>query len=517
MSRQQPPSLTDFLAPRHWPTWFVLGLFWIIAWLPLSWRLALGSGIGRLLYRLTKRRRYITEVNIRLCFPELSPAQQQQLVRQCFIENGIGLLETTTGWIRKPEDFRHMMEVRGQEKFQQALQQGRGVLLLGAHYTTLDFSANLIAMHHPIGVTFRPQKNPLFNAFMLRGRLRNCDGVFDRHDLRGAFRHLKQGKVLWYAPDQDYGPEHAVFAPFFGVSAATITAATRFARVNNSPVFVVRHHRVAGKVPYVGEYIPLPEEFPTGDDVADASIINQHLEAAIRMYPAQYLWMHRRFKTRPAGQIDSPYIELKTPRRKLAQEELATLCGLPTPLACGVFNIGPGLMLQVLPLKAGWRRRPVMDFDRQAKALKAAGLSRLTPETIYILNDAALAAVSFLIPEGRLLGDIDRIGAGTGKQLASCLARFHDKGFMFTEFSGDSLLWDGKDFHAMQPLASKRFPSSLCYADRAANVLMVLDWLAVGTADAQTFIGHYSETAGLTHNAAFRTWLDKLGGMREKG
>src|SRR5690606_28383722 len=132
-----------------------------------------------------------------------------------------------------------------------------------------------------------------FGAFMLRGRLRNCDGVFDRNDIRGAFRHLKRGKVLWYAPDQDYGPEQAVYAPFFGRLAATITASTRFAAVNDSAVFVVRHHRLTRKKKYVLEYIPVPSPFPSGDEVADATLVNQMLEQLIRMDPAQYLWMHK--------------------------------------------------------------------------------------------------------------------------------------------------------------------------------------------------------------------------------
>jgi len=115
----------------------------------------------------------------------------------------------------------------------------------------------------------------------LRGRLRNCNGVFDRKDIRGAFKHLRQGKILWYAPDQDYGPEQAVYAPFFGQPAATITAGSRFAAFNNSPVVLVRHHRLARKPVYVIEFIPVPEPFPGTDDVADATLINRMLEDAI--------------------------------------------------------------------------------------------------------------------------------------------------------------------------------------------------------------------------------------------
>ena len=170
------------------------------------------------------------------------------LVRRCFIENGIGLIETATGWVRPPAHFKEQLMISGAHHMEEALAKGKGVLMLGAHYTTLDFSANLLSQHFPFAVTYRAHNNPLFDAFMLRGRLRNCNGVFDRKDIRGAFRHLRQGKILWYAPDQDYGPEQAVYAPFFGVPAATITAGSRFAAFNNSPALLVRHHRLAQRL-----------------------------------------------------------------------------------------------------------------------------------------------------------------------------------------------------------------------------------------------------------------------------
>src|SRR5690606_31870832 len=159
---------------------------------------------------------YITMINIARCFPELSAARQQALVKRCFIDNGIGLIETASGWVRPPAHFLDRLVMKGTEHLDAALAKGKGVLMLGAHYSTLDFGANLLSVHYPFAVTYRAHSNPLFDAFMLRGRLSNCNGVFDRRDIRGAFRHLRQGKILWYAPDQDYGPEQAVFVPFFG-------------------------------------------------------------------------------------------------------------------------------------------------------------------------------------------------------------------------------------------------------------------------------------------------------------
>ena len=159
VQEQSIPALSNFLAPKYWPTWIGIGLFAGIAFLPFRLRLFCGSCLGLFLFTFAKERRYITETNIAIC------------------------------------------------------------------YTTLDFSANLFSLQIPFAVTYRPHKNALFDAFMLRGRLKNCNGVFDRYDIRGTIRHLKKNNIIWYAPDQDYGEDHAVYAPFFGRTAATITAA----------------------------------------------------------------------------------------------------------------------------------------------------------------------------------------------------------------------------------------------------------------------------------------------------
>src|SRR5690606_11389972 len=210
-----PPPYSQFLAPRHWPTWLGIGLLCLAALAPLRARLWLGARLGDLTRRFARERRYITQVNIARCFPELNATERTALVRRSFQENGIGLVETACGWIRPASRFKPLSVLRNGELIEAALTQGRGVLFLGAHYTTLDFAANLLSQYFPFAVTYRAHKNPLFDAFMLRGRLRNCNGVFDRNDVRGALRHLRQGKILWYAPDQDYGPEQSVYAPFF--------------------------------------------------------------------------------------------------------------------------------------------------------------------------------------------------------------------------------------------------------------------------------------------------------------
>lgn len=402
-----PPAFRAFLAPKHWPTWLGIGLLCLSAWLPYRARMAIGSGIGLVLHALARERRYITRTNIDLCFPELSEAERRKLVRDTFIANGIGLIETATGWVRPPGFLTDHVDFIGLDVLLNAKAQGRGVLMLGAHYSTLDFGANLLSLTCPFAVTYRPHRNPLFDAFMQRGRQRNCNGVFDRNDLRGALRHLKRGEVLWYAPDQDYGPEHAVYAPFFGRRAATITTPARIAAVNRSPVIFVRHHRREDRFGYELEFTALDGDFPSGDDVRDASLINRHLEAAIRHYPQQYLWMHKRFKTQPGGKPQSPYVGVKTPVRRLSAARYAELTAGARPLdlpgdgAGSVMELPGGLRLRLFPgapgrlrrrAHAAWRR------DAEARQRRLRGEADITVDSLFPVPALGLTAMTYHPP-----------------------------------------------------------------------------------------------------------------------
>ena len=176
MTNKAPPY-SDFLAPRYWPTWLGIGLLCLAALTGFRARMMLGSALGWLSWKLARERRYITSVNISICFPELDAKAQANLVKNSFLENGIGLVETACGWIRSPRQFISIGELRGAQALQDALNLGRGVVLFGGHYSTLDFWANILSQYFPFAVTYRAHKNPLFDAFMLRGRQQNCNGV----------------------------------------------------------------------------------------------------------------------------------------------------------------------------------------------------------------------------------------------------------------------------------------------------------------------------------------------------
>lgn len=297
--------LRDFLAPRYWLTWLGFGCIWLTAQLPFSLQMCIGHGLGLLSFRFAHERRHICETNIALCFPELGAAERARLVRDTFISNGIGVMEVGLAWCRRPQDFRSRVSVHGLENLQQAAAQGKGVLLVCAHFTTLEFAGSLLSLFHPMDVTYRPHKNPLFETLMYRARNRLYGAVIERGDVRSALRSLQQGHTMWYAPDQDYGRRHSVFVKFFGVPAATITATSRFASFNDSRVVFFSHYRSADNSRYHLHFAPALTAYPCGDEALDAQRINDIVEAAVRQHPEQYLWLHKRFKTQE--QDSNPY------------------------------------------------------------------------------------------------------------------------------------------------------------------------------------------------------------------
>jgi KDO2-lipid IV(A) lauroyltransferase len=273
-----------------------------IVLLPRPMQYGLGRVLGKILYRFGKRRRHIAEVNVALCFPELSKDEQHSLVKKVFAENAIGFIETAVSWFRKPSYSYQHITVEGLEHLEAAKKLGRGVILVGSHFSTLDLGGLLVTAHTKLDASYRPQKNKLINDVMIKSRQGFLDRVINHRNMREVLKSLKDGHVLWYAPDQDYGRKVSVFAPFFGINAATIKFTAKLAKFNNSPVVILGHYRKADDSGYVVSYSKALEGFPSGDDVADATQVNEGIEREIRKCPEQYMWVHRRFKTRPEGE-----------------------------------------------------------------------------------------------------------------------------------------------------------------------------------------------------------------------
>lgn len=286
--------------PRYWPTWLGVAILRLVAALPFKAKLIAGKGFGLLGLKLIKRRRHIVETNVRLCFPELDAAQQQQMVRDIFIANGVGFFEIAWGWWASNDDIRHRYDVVGLEHFEAARAQG-GVLLVGAHFTHLDLCGLMINDATEIDVIYRKNNNPVMEYVITKGRQKAFENVLERSDMRTIIRKLREGRAIWYSPDQDFGRNQAVFAPFFGIEAATLVTTSRLAKMGRAKPVGIAHYRDPITHRYRIVFTPVSDEFPSGDDTRDATIINAMLEDAIRVQPDQYMWVHRRFKTRPIG------------------------------------------------------------------------------------------------------------------------------------------------------------------------------------------------------------------------
>lgn len=302
----KPTFSLNLLHPRHWLTWLLIGLFRLAVYLPFSWQLSIGKYIGLLIHKVLKSRRHIAKVNIGLCFPDKSEAEQSDLVRQVFINNGIGLMETMMAWFLPPERMASRTTFTGFEKVHDYMKQGRGVLLLGAHYSMLDLAGALSCTQIPVSISYRHQDNAVMNYLMEKSRRKYLEQCLDRKDIRGFIRTLKSGRALWYAQDQDYGRKNSVFVDFFGVPTATITATSRIARVSGAIVLPVTFFRKADNSGYeISIHDPL--HIPSGDDKADAQVANHFLEEQLRQHPDQYLWVHKRFKTHPDESLESNF------------------------------------------------------------------------------------------------------------------------------------------------------------------------------------------------------------------
>jgi KDO2-lipid IV(A) lauroyltransferase len=258
---------------------------------------------GRLAVHLNPERRRIAATNIALCFPELDPAAQKALVRANLCDVGMMLAEFALGWMGSDRAIAKVpVTVDGLEHLEAARAAGRGVLLVGGHFSHLELSARLVSSRIRIAGMYRRMDSEVFEFAVLRSRLHYADAMFDKDDIRGTVRYLKAGGTLWYAPDQDMRSKDNVFVPFFGVPAATITATHHLARLSNALVIPFYHRRLPGDAGYAMRLGAPLEDFPSDDAARDTERVNAQIEQMAREAPEQYLWVHKRFKTRPPGE-----------------------------------------------------------------------------------------------------------------------------------------------------------------------------------------------------------------------
>jgi Kdo2-lipid IVA lauroyltransferase/acyltransferase len=285
----------EFLLPKYWMTWVGLGVMRGVEMLPLAVQLQVGNALGMLLRRLPLPHIRIARRNIDLCLPELSEQQRADLLDRHCRSLGIGLCETANTWWSSDKRLNEIADIQGLHHLHAALAKGRGAILVGAHFTTLEISTRILGTVVPLNVVYRPSKNALLTHTMYTSFCRNGYPIaYD--DIRAMIRALRKNEAVWYAPDQSYRNKGAVMAKFFGIPAASNTGTSRLARISGAAVMTYFGERLPGNAGYrVVIGAPL-ENFPGPDPTADVERYHQLLEAEIRRIPEQYLWVHRRFK-----------------------------------------------------------------------------------------------------------------------------------------------------------------------------------------------------------------------------
>ena len=272
-----------------------------VARLPWKVQCVLGAAAGWVLYRCMRRRREIAHTNLGCCFPDLDEASRARIVRRHFRSLGHGLVETAMAWWGNDEQIAARSRILGSEHLVAALSHGRGVILVGGHFTTFEIGGRILTSRFEAGATYRPHNDPRSDSVLRAGRGRYLSTLISRHDIRDMLRHLRKNRILWFAPDQNYNGKRRVFARFFAERAATTTATSWLAQRSGAKTVPFASYRRADDSGWDVVLEPAIEGFPVGDDVADAERLNAVLEAQVERSIEQYLWVHRRFKTRPPG------------------------------------------------------------------------------------------------------------------------------------------------------------------------------------------------------------------------
>lgn len=252
----------------------------VMAKLPFKWGMFVGSQLGNLLRIVAAKRRRITQVNIKLCFPELNQLEQTTLLKDIFIANGIGLVETAWAHYGDKSMFDDKVEIKGQHLLDNALAQGKGVILLGAHFSTLDLGGLLFSYTNvALNTLYRKHNNPTLDQAIIEGRSRYCEPI-ERKNMRLVIRKLKDNQCIWFAPDQDLNATGCVFVNFFGQTASTVTATSNLVRFNHSPIITLAHYRKPDNSGYILEFSEV-EPCDSNDKLAFAQAVNNSIDQAV--------------------------------------------------------------------------------------------------------------------------------------------------------------------------------------------------------------------------------------------
>ena len=295
---------TPLWSPRYWPSWLAVGLIRGLGLLPFPLLWLLGMGLGRLAGRLARERRAVARINLGLCLPEASPGEREALISRHFGYLGVAALTQGLVWGASRQRLARLVRIHHRDYFDQARAQGRNLILLVPHFVGLELGgAAFTALVHPGMYMYQRIRDPVIDRQMRASRVRfGALSIERQDDLKGLVREMRRGIPFFYLPDQDAGRQRGIFAPFCGIPAATVPTLGRFAKLADAlvlPLFAA--YRPWGRGLDLSFGPPLAP-FPSGDPARDTATMNGVIEAQVHAMPAQYFWVHRRFKTRPPGE-----------------------------------------------------------------------------------------------------------------------------------------------------------------------------------------------------------------------
>lgn len=285
-----------FYLPQRWPMWAALWLLKSLARRDYPSLLRFGGRLGDLARRLPLPQRKVVRRNLELCFPEMAATERQRLLEAHFREAGISLPETALAWFAPREKLLSLVRFEGLEEFDRLTASGQGVILLAAHFTTLEIGARFITAAREVHAVYKPSSDPLLSEFFKKYRGAVAASMIASDDIRAMVRVLRAGGAVWYAPDQAFRGKGAEMVPLFGVPVATNTATSRLARMTGARVMPYFVERLPGDEGYLVRIEKPLEHFPSDDSIADTARHHALIEAEARRIPAQYLWLHKRFK-----------------------------------------------------------------------------------------------------------------------------------------------------------------------------------------------------------------------------
>ncbi|MDP8163389.1 LpxL/LpxP family Kdo(2)-lipid IV(A) lauroyl/palmitoleoyl acyltransferase [Pasteurella skyensis] len=305
------PFQKIFLHPKYWGLWIGLGFFRLVLLLPYPLLVQIAKGFSYL-FKFAKFGKYRTAIakrNLELCFPEYTQNQIEQLIEKNIESIGMAIIETGMAWFWSDQRILKWSKFEGIEHLKQAEKEQKGIILVGVHFLTLELGARIMGLHHQgIGV-YRPNDNPLLDWIQFRGRVRSNKAMLNRNDLRGMIKALRQGEMIWYAPDHDYGRKASVFVPFFNVEKTATTTGTRMLLRSASNAVVIPFSPIRNQdgTGYTLMVSPPVDFSQCTNDIDTATLMNKVVKKEIMNAPEQYMWLHRRFKTRPNEEDPSLY------------------------------------------------------------------------------------------------------------------------------------------------------------------------------------------------------------------